>query len=68
MAKLVKNKKELEKAMDDLLKQGIEELSVYIDNLIHEFLEMWYDDYDPMVDTRTYQLLKACTIGKIERI
>lgn len=68
MAKVVKNSKELEAAMGKVLEQAVAELKVVMNRTIEDFLKLWYDDYNQSKYVRTYQLLKAVTTTKVEKV
>ena len=62
---IVKNQTELKLAMQQVLKQGMEDLTKEVHSLANEFIHKWYDDYDPKIYGRTYQLFKACIATEV---
>ena len=62
---IVRNQTELKLAMQQVLKQGMEDLTKEVHSLANEFIHKWYDDYDPKIYGRTYQLFKSCIATEV---
>lgn len=67
MAKVIRNTKQLEAAMDKLMRKALDRTSEEVELLISHFLQLWYDDYSPHKYKRTYQFLKSCTRTKVAK-
>lgn len=67
MAKLVKNTKQLEKAMGELMKEALFDASKAVEEIVDEFLRQWYLDYTPVMYERTSQFLYSCVTSKVIR-
>lgn len=65
MATVIKNYKQLERAMNKVLKEGIWDVSKEIEIVIDEFLARWYGDYTPKQYKRTEQFLYSCITSKV---
>lgn len=66
MATVIKNYKQLEKAMGQVLKDTIFDTSKVIQEVIDKFLNKWYGDYTPIKYQRTEQFLyDSCVTSKV---
>ena len=71
MAKVIKNMGDFAKALAPQVKQTLELVAEDVKKEIDEYLQAYYDEYDPSFGTllislfyqRTYQLLNCCKIG-----
>lgn len=64
---LMKNTKELENVLSDVLKQGLDCASKKIKKIIDEYLGLWYDDLEPYVYKRTNTFLKSCVVSELKQ-
>ena len=67
MAKVIRNTKQLEAAMDKLMRKALDRTSEEVELLISHFLQLWYDDYSPVKYKRTYQFLHSCVRSRVAR-
>lgn len=67
MAKVIKNSRQLEKAMGELMKDAIFDASKAAEEIVDEFLRKWYGDYYPSQYDRTNQFLYSCVTSKVIR-
>lgn len=57
----INNKKELNKAMKDILRDVTKRNMIDIEEIVNDFIRQWYADYKPQVYQRTYKFLNSCT-------
>ena len=57
---VIKTYSELYKVLEKATENAIDKVTIDIENLINDFLQKWYDDYNPKVYQRTYQFLNSC--------
>ena len=68
IAKAYNNFIDLFKAMQSVTEKALDETADYIHNLIQDFVNQWYADYDPTQYQRTFQLLNCVTRTHIRKI
>lgn len=67
MAKIIKNTKQLETAMDKIMRKALDGAAEDVELLISQFISLWYGDYLPIKYKRTYQFLHSCVRAKVIR-
>lgn len=60
MGKVIKSYSDLYKIMEQQIQNAIDNVAIDVENLINEFLQKWYDDYEPIEYQRNYKFLKSC--------
>lgn len=65
MATVIKNYKQLERAMNQVIKDGLADTAKEVNFVIDDFLERWYGDYIPKQYKRTGQFLYSCVTSKV---
>ena len=59
---VIKTYSELYKVLEKATENAIDKVAIDIENLINDFLQKWYDDYNPKVYQRTYQFLNSLNL------